>query len=122
METRYILVTSYNHAQVYTDGLSYSLRKRLGFWKTFVTSRHGESHRARTLQRAQLTLGCTLEWEACGDPPVTFYQDTFPNCPGCKMRDGVIQQLFDALQEGWIDLRSNKFKRLKRLAEGATTR
>jgi hypothetical protein len=54
---------------------------------------------------------------------VSFYDlNSFPDsgCPNCKALKNVIAQLFDALQEGWIDLRSNKFKKLKRLAEGAS--
>jgi hypothetical protein len=119
-DTRFILVTSHNHKQIYTNGHSYSLRRRAGHWKAHVTSAHGLEHRERILKHAGLILGCSLTWQACGDPPFTLYQDTFPNCPGCKLRDGVIAQLFEALSTGWIDLKSNKFKKLARLVEGVT--
>jgi hypothetical protein len=121
-ETRFILVTSHNQAPVYTNGHSYSLRRRVGHWKAHVTSKVGEEHRRRMLGHAKLILGCELSWQACGDPPVTFYQDTFPSngCSGCTMRNSIIAQLFAALSEGWIDLKSNKFKKLARLAEGVT--
>jgi hypothetical protein len=132
-DTRFILVTSNSHAQVYTNGHTYSLRRKASHWKAHVTGRHGEEHRERMLKRAQLLLGVSLTWQVYGDPPVTLYDlESFPGsvlarhslggggCPGCKMREDVIAQLWDALQEGWIDLRSNKFKKLKRLAEGVT--
>ena len=118
-ETRFVLVTD-KGGQVYTNGHSYSLRRRAGHWKAHVTSKHGEEHRARMLGHAKLILGCELSWQACGDPPFTLYQDTFPNCPACRIREDVIRQLFEALATGWIDLKSNKFKKLSRLVEGVT--
>ena len=122
-DTRFILVTSRDRAQVYTNGHSYSLRRRAGHWKAWATSKHGEEHRERMRKNAELAIGHALTWQACGDPPFTFYDlQSFPDsgCPGCKLRESVIAELFDALSLGWIDLKSNKFKKLQRLVEGVT--
>ena len=124
-DTRYVLSTA-RGAPVYTTGHKYSLRKGEGKWR--ANAKEDPDDRQRIAARAASQLDQDVRWELFSGAPATLYDDTFPpaaacgpvGCSSCRKRDSIIRELFVALAQGWIDLKSNKFKRLERLALGVT--
>jgi hypothetical protein len=117
-DIRYVLVTVQG-APVYTNGHKYSLRKGAGKWRVHAWDFYAREKLGSLVERH---IGQSVRWEPFTGAPATLYNHTFGPvaCPGCSARDSVIHELLDALRLGWIDLKSNKFKRLERIALEAT--
>ena len=76
---------------LYTNGHKYSRRKQAGYWLVHPAP-----------QEVYDALAASVP------------------CRDCNARESVIRELLDALRQGWIDLKSNKMKRLERIAAEVT--
>ena len=127
-DIRYVLVTAQG-APVYTNGHKYSLRKGAGKWRVHAWDFYAREKLGSLVERH---IGQSVRWERFTGAPATLYNHTFSPaialataggpvaCQSCNARESVIHELLDALRLGWIDLKSNKFKRLERIAAEVT--
>lgn len=115
-DIRYVLVTGAG-APVYTNGHKYSLRKGAGKWRVHAWDLYAREKLGSLVERQ---IGQNVRWEPFKGPAATLYNHTFGPvaCDGCRERDSIIRELFYALSQGWIDLKSNKFKHLEKLVNG----
>ena len=118
-DIRYVLVTAQG-APVYTNGHKYSLRKGAGKWRVHTSpERDYYGLQTKAISRsAAKQLEQDVRWQPWTNAPMDLYEslEAATGCSGCSARESVIQELIDALRLGWIDLKSNKFKRLERIA------